>query len=115
MEAGDRRFPPLTEAEWLVVFQQYQQSPEYREVNVGMTLAEFKGIFWLEFIHRLWGRLIGVAFAVPFIVFLLKGWVDRRLAPKLVLMFVLGGLQGVLGWYMVKSGLVDRPTSASID
>ncbi len=102
-------FPPLTEAEWLAVFQQYQQSPEYREVNVGMTLAEFKGIFWLEFIHRLWGRLIGVAFAVPFIVFLLKGWVGRRLAPKLVVMFVLGGFQGVLGWYMVKSGLVDRP------
>jgi len=102
-------FPPLTEAAWRAVFQQYQQFPEYREVNAGMTLAEFKGIFWLEFIHRLWGRLIGVVFAVPFIVFLLKGWVDRRLAPKLVVMFVLGGLQGVLGWYMVKSGLVDRP------
>ena len=101
--------PPLTEAEWQAVFQQYQQFPEYREVNAGMTVAEFKGIFWLEFIHRLWGRLIGVAFAVPFTVFLLKGWVDRRLAPKLVVMFVLGGLQGVLGWYMVKSGLVDRP------
>jgi cytochrome c oxidase assembly protein subunit 15 len=101
--------PPFTEAEWRAVFQQYQQFPEYREVNAGMTLAEFKGIFWLEFIHRLWGRLIGVAFAVPLVVFLLMGWVDRRLAPKLVVMFVLGGLQGVLGWYMVKSGLVDRP------
>jgi len=101
--------PPLTEAEWGMVFQQYQQYPEFREVNAGMTVAKFKGIFWLEYIHRLWGRLIGVAFAVPFIVFLLKGWVDRRLAPKLVVMFVLGGLQGVLGWYMVKSGLVDRP------
>jgi cytochrome c oxidase assembly protein subunit 15 len=101
--------PPLTEAEWRAVFQQYQQFPEYREVNAGMTLGEFKGIFWLEFIHRLWGRLIGVAFAVPLLVFLLMGWVDRRLAPKLVVMFVLGGLQGVLGWYMVKSGLVDRP------
>lgn len=102
-------FPPMTEAEWLAVFQQYQKFPEYREVNAGMTLAEFKGIFWLEFIHRLWGRLIGVAFAIPFVVFLLKGWIDRRLTPKLLLMFVLGGLQGVLGWYMVKSGLVDRP------
>jgi cytochrome c oxidase assembly protein subunit 15 len=101
--------PPSTEAEWLAVFRQYQRFPEFREVNAGMTVAEFKGIFWLEFIHRLWGRLIGVAFAVPFMVFLLKGWVDRRLAPKLVVIFVLGGLQGVLGWYMVKSGLVDRP------
>ena len=101
--------PPLTESEWRAAFQQYQQFPEYREVNAGMTLGEFKGIFWLEFIHRVWGRLIGVAFAVPLLVFLLKGWVDRRLAPKLVVMFVLGGLQGVLGWYMVKSGLVDRP------
>ena len=101
--------PPSTEAEWSAVFRQYQRFPEFREVNAGMTVAEFKGIFWLEFIHRLWGRLIGVAFAVPFMVFLLKGWVDRRLAPKLVVIFVLGGLQGVLGWYMVKSGLVDRP------
>lgn len=101
--------PPLGEAEWQRVFAEYRQFPEYREVNAGMTLGEFKGIFWLEFIHRLWGRAIGVAFAVPFLVFLALGWIERRMIPKLVLLFVLGGLQGVLGWFMVKSGLVDRP------
>ncbi len=101
--------PPLTEARWEAVFGGYQTSPEFKEVNAGMTLEDFKGIFWLEYIHRLWGRLIGVAFFVPFVTFLILKWVDRRLAPKLFVMFVLGGLQGVLGWYMVKSGLVDRP------
>jgi len=101
--------PPLTEARWEEVFAAYRTSPEYREVNAGMTLAEFKGIFWLEYIHRLWGRLMGIAFFVPFVTFLMMKWVDGRLAVKLLIMFVLGGLQGVLGWYMVKSGLVDRP------
>lgn len=101
--------PPLTEARWEAVFSAYRTSPEFREVNAGMTLADFKGIFWLEYIHRLWGRLIGIAFFVPFVAFLIRKWVDRRLAVKLLIMFVLGGLQGVLGWFMVKSGLVDRP------
>ncbi len=101
--------PPLTEARWEAVFGAYRTSPEFREVNAGMTLADFKGIFWLEYIHRLWGRLIGIAFFVPFLTFLMLKWVDRRLAVKLLVMFVLGGLQGVLGWFMVKSGLVDRP------
>lgn len=101
--------PPLSEAEWLATFQAYRASPEYLLINRGMTLAEFKGIFWLEYIHRLWGRLIGVAFLVPFLVFLARGWIGRRLAPHLVLALVLGGLQGVLGWFMVKSGLIDRP------
>jgi cytochrome c oxidase assembly protein subunit 15 len=72
-------------------------------------VEDFKSIFWLEFIHRLWGRTIGVVFALPFLWFLFRGAIDRRLAPKLVMMFVLGGLQGLMGWYMVKSGLVDRP------
>jgi len=101
--------PPLNEARWEEVFSAYRTSPEFREVNASMTLADFKGIFWLEYIHRLWGRLIGIAFFVPFLMFLLLKWVDRRLSLKLLVMFVLGGLQGVLGWYMVKSGLVDRP------
>jgi heme a synthase len=101
--------PPLTEAEWLATFQAYRATPEYLHVNRGMTLAEFKGIFWLEYIHRLWGRLIGVAFIIPFMVFLAKGWIGWRLAPHLIVALVLGGLQGVLGWYMVKSGLIDRP------
>lgn len=101
--------PPMSEAHWHAVFNAYRQTPEYQHVNAGMTLSEFKGIFWLEFIHRLWGRLIGIAFLVPFVVFLVKGWISRGLAPRLAIAFVLGGLQGVLGWFMVKSGLVDRP------
>jgi len=101
--------PPLTDAEWAETFAKYQQSPEYQKVNKGMSVDEFKSIFWFEFIHRVWGRLIGVAFFFPALFFVVKGWAGRALMPKLALMFVLGGLQGVLGWYMVKSGLVDRP------
>jgi len=101
--------PPLNEAEWEDVFAKYRQFPEYMKINATMSLPEFKAIYRLEFLHRLWGRLIGVAFIVPFAFFAVKGWVDRRLAAKLAIMFVLGGLQGALGWYMVKSGLADRP------
>mgnify|MGYP005636218593 CR=1 FL=1 len=101
--------PPMDDAAWARVFEMYKGSPEYREVNADMTLAEFKGIFWLEFLHRLWGRLIGVAFAVPFAYFVVKGMVSRRLGLWLVGIFALGGLQGGLGWFMVKSGLVDQP------
>lgn len=74
-----------------------------------MDLADFKGIFWLEFIHRVLGRVIGLAFLLPFLYFLFRGMITKSLAPKLVFMFILGGLQGVLGWYMVKSGLVNDP------
>lgn len=101
--------PPLSSADWQALFDEYRQFPEYQKVNFGMTLAEFQNIFWLEYIHRLWGRLIGLAFALPFIFFIATGRVDRRLAWRLAGLFVLGGLQGLLGWVMVKSGLVDRP------
>lgn len=101
--------PPMTDAEWRAVFDAYRRFPEYHHVNTGMTLPEFKGIFWLEYIHRLWGRLIGVVFFVPFVMFAIRGWIDRALASKLSLLFILGGLQGLVGWLMVKSGLVDRP------
>ncbi len=101
--------PPLDAAAWERVFARYQEYPEYQKLNLGMTLGEFKSIFLFEYTHRLLGRLIGAAFFVPMAVFWLKGWVDRRLGLKLVGLFVLGGLQGVLGWYMVKSGLVSRP------
>lgn len=101
--------PPLSEAEWQAVFAQYRLSPEYRHINAGMTLAEFKAIFWWEYIHRVWGRLIGVVFLVPFLWFALRGRLDRPLAWRLGAIFVLGGLQGGLGWFMVMSGLVDRP------
>ncbi len=101
--------PPLSTAEWEAAFEGYRRYPEYRELNYGMTLAAFKSIFWLEYVHRLWGRAIGVVFLVPFLYFLARRRIDRALAPKLAAMFVLGGLQGLLGWYMVKSGLVDEP------
>lgn len=100
--------PPMNDREWRAAFAGYKKIPEYLELNAGMTIAEFRGIFWLEYLHRLWGRIIGVAFLVPLLFFLVKGWIPRRVIPVLVLFFVLGGMQGVLGWFMVKSGLADR-------
>lgn len=101
--------PPLNDAEWLAEFQNYQTSPEFQKKNSWMTVDDFKNIYWLEFIHRLWGRLIGVVFAVPFAWFAFKRAMDRPLALKLAGIFILGGAQGVLGWFMVASGLQDRP------
>ncbi|MDP7544035.1 MAG: COX15/CtaA family protein, partial [Alphaproteobacteria bacterium] len=101
--------PPLGEEEWWDIFGKYQEFPEYQKINTGMDLAEFKSIFWLEYLHRLWGRIIGVVFLLPFVFFLIKGWIGRRLGFNLAGIFVLGGLQGLLGWFMVKSGLVDQP------
>ena len=87
----------------------YQQFPEYKIKNYAMSLSEFKSIFWFEYLHRLLGRSIGLIFLIPFIYFLLKKQLSKSLTPKLIAMFVLGGLQGLMGWYMVKSGLVDDP------
>lgn len=101
--------PPMTEAAWQAKFDAYKLSPEFIKVNHAMTLDDFQGIFWLEYLHRLWGRVIGIAFAVPFAFFLWKRWIDRHTMPKLIALFALGGLQGGIGWWMVKSGLVDRP------
>lgn len=101
--------PPLSDAEWQRVFEMYQQSPEFLKVNSHMDVAAFKGIFWLEFLHRLLGRTIGIVFLLPFIYFLVTGAIKLREWPRYMLMFILGGLQGVLGWYMVKSGLIDNP------
>jgi len=101
--------PPLSETQWQETFAKYQQTPEYRLVNHGMGLAEFKGIFWWEYFHRLLGRLIGVAFLVPLLWFAARRSIPRGHAWKLLGIFVLGGLQGAMGWYMVKSGLVDDP------
>jgi cytochrome c oxidase assembly protein subunit 15 len=101
--------PPLSADAWAEAFASYQQYPEYQKINQGMTLGEFKEIYWLEYLHRLWGRLIGVAFFVPFLIFLVRGWIRGRLAAQCGGLFLLGGLQGALGWYMVQSGLVDRP------
>jgi len=101
--------PPLGSDDWQALFEAYRQSPQYRLVNAGMSLAEFQTIFWWEYVHRLWGRLIGLAFAVPFVWFLVLRRIPDWLVPRLLVLFVLGGLQGVLGWWMVASGLVDVP------
>ncbi len=101
--------PPLDDAGWRATFESYRTSPEFQKINFWMTLADFKAIYWLEYVHRLWGRLIGVAFLLPFLWFLWRRHLPRRLIPRLGLLFVLGGAQGALGWYMVASGLVERP------
>ena len=100
--------PPLSAADWAAEFARYQQIPEYRAVHFAMGLGEFKSIYYWEYLHRLLGRLIGVAFAVPFIWFLARRRLPRHLAPPLAGILLLGFLQGLLGWYMVKSGLADR-------
>lgn len=101
--------PPLSEADWQAAFAKYQATPEYKLVNHGMSLDEFKGIFWWEYAHRLLGRMIGVVFLVPFLWFALRGAIPKGYGGRLAAIFVLGGLQGAMGWYMVKSGLVDDP------
>lgn len=101
--------PPLTDIEWQTVFEKYQQFPEYQKVNEGMSVGEFKSIFMFEYLHRVLGRLIGVIFLIPFLFFYFTKRLSTGLTPKLMVMFILGGFQGLLGWYMVKSGLVDNP------
>ena len=101
--------PPLSEAAWQAEFDKYKQFPEYQKINRGMDLAGFKSIFWLEFGHRVLGRVVGLVFAVPLAIFLFMGMIQRSLVPRLIAILVLGGTQGALGWWMVKSGLVDRP------
>ena len=100
--------PPLSDAAWTTEFEKYQAIPQYRQLNLGMTLAEFKSIYFWEYLHRLWGRLIGFAYALPLLYFILRRQVPRRLVWPLSGILVLGFAQGVLGWYMVKSGLADR-------
>ncbi len=101
--------PPLTDAAWEESFAAYRQSPEYQQVNAGMDVAGYKKIFWLEYLHRLLGRIIGLVFIIPFVWFAARGAIAKKDWPKYLLMFVLGGMQGALGWYMVKSGLVNDP------
>lgn len=101
--------PPLTDSAWQETFDKYRQFPEYQKINRGMELSEFKRIFYFEYAHRMLGRGIGLAFAIPFLVFLALRRIAWRQLPVLVGLFVLGGLQGVIGWWMVKSGLIDRP------
>ena len=100
--------PPLSDSDWAQEFDAYKQIPQYSQLNKGMSLSEFKSIFWWEWSHRNLGRLIGVAFLVPFLVFYFRRQIERALVPRMIVLFVLGGLQGALGWYMVASGLSER-------
>jgi heme a synthase len=100
--------PPLSAAAWRAAFEKYQTIPQYQRMNPGMSLADFQTIFWWEWAHRLLGRLIGVAFLLPFVWFLWRGWIEQHLRPRLWGLFGLGALQGVVGWWMVASGLSDR-------
>jgi cytochrome c oxidase assembly protein subunit 15 len=104
--------PPLNDAQWADAFAKYQQIPQYRLENHGMTLEAFKGIFWWEWAHRLLGRLLGVVFFVPFVWFAFVGAIKRSEWPRMLLLFALGGLQGFIGWWMVTSGFEVR-TSVS--
>ena len=101
--------PPLDQDDWDEVFDEYKTSPEYQQVNFGMSLDEFKVIFWWEYFHRLLGRLIGLVFFIPLLYFAIRRKINGSLAKRLLGIFVLGGLQGGMGWYMVASGLVDDP------
>jgi cytochrome c oxidase assembly protein subunit 15 len=101
--------PPLNETEWMAVFEKYRLSPEYLKINAGMSLDEFKSIFYWEYGHRVLGRVIGLIYLLPLLYFLARGMVPRGWYGRLAALFILGGLQGLLGWYMVKSGLVDVP------
>lgn len=106
--------PPLNDAEWEVAFQKYQQIPQFQKVNYHFELSDFKTIFWWEFIHRLLGRLIGIVFIIPFLWFLVKKRFDSVTIKKMLFLFLLGGIQGFLGWFMVSSGLAERTSVSHI-
>jgi cytochrome c oxidase assembly protein subunit 15 len=101
--------PPLSESDWQAAFDKYRQTPEFQQVNHAMSLAEFKGIFWWEYVHRVLGRVVGLVFLLPYLWFLARRRIPQGYGWKLAGVFVLGGLQGALGWFMVQSGLVDDP------
>jgi cytochrome c oxidase assembly protein subunit 15 len=100
--------PPLTDAAWQAEFEKYKQIPQYAQMNAGMTLPQFKGIFWWEFLHRFWARFVGLVFVLPLFWFWFRKRLPRDLIPRLATLGVLMGLQGAMGWYMVASGLTER-------
>ena len=104
--------PPMSADDWAQEFARYREIPQYQQVNKGMTLEAFKTIYWWEWSHRLLGRLVGAAFALPFAYFLVRRELPRRLIGRCVGLFLLGGLQGLVGWWMVASGLSERVTVA---
>ncbi len=101
--------PPLTQEQWLGEFQKYQQTPQYQKLFPDMTLSDFKFIYFMEWFHRLLGRIVGLLFAVPFFVYWARGWFEKRELGRFVAIGLLFMFQGFFGWYMVQSGLVDRP------
>ncbi len=101
--------PPLNAAEWQEAFNLYKQYPEYQKLNNSFTLQDFKSIYFWEWIHRVIGRLLGIVFIIPFFYFLIKKQLSKSTIKKSIVLLILGGFQGFLGWYMVKSGLIDRP------
>ena len=105
--------PPLSDAEWQRLYHLYQQIPQYELLNRGFGLAGFKQIFWLEWVHRLWGRLLGIAFVAPLLWLLWRRAVPRSMLPRLLLLFALGGLQGAVGWFMVASGFFPDSTAVA--
>jgi cytochrome c oxidase assembly protein subunit 15 len=101
--------PPLFQEDWVILFAKYQQSPEFQKINFMFTLNDFKSIFWLEYFHRLLGRALGLTFMLPGFIFWAKGYLTPKLKKNFLIICTLGLLQGGMGWYMVKSGLVDDP------
>jgi len=101
--------PPLSSADWEQAFDDYRQTPQYQKINQGMSLGQFKFIYFWEYFHRLWARSMGLVFLFPFLVFLARGWLSRRLLKRLALVILLASLAAVFGWIMVDSGLKDRP------
>lgn len=101
--------PPLDAASWQAKFDLYQQTPEYQKLNNGMALGDFKQIYFWEWLHRLFGRLLGLVYAVPLLYFAIRRQIPKWLMPRLMIFLALGALQGFVGWYMVKSGLIDEP------
>ena len=101
--------PPINDQQWEEEFELYKQYPEYQKLNSNITLTEFKGIFFWEWLHRVIGRVLGLVFIIPFLYFLITRQLDKPTIKKTIILLILGGFQGFLGWYMVKSGLVDRP------
>ena len=106
--------PPMNDEEWQVAFEKYQQIPQFQKINYHFSLHDFKAIFWWEYIHRLLGRIIGIVFIIPFFFFWVKGMLSKKLIRRLLFLFLLGGLQGALGWFMVMSGLSERTSVSHI-
>ena len=102
-------FPPLTNNDWVELFEKYKQFPEYKLVNKNINLYDFKFIFWMEYIHRIWGRLIFLVFLIPLIIFVKKKYIPGKLKKHLIIILLLIFFQGLFGWYMVKSGLINKP------